>query len=154
MEDDETYKYESIEALRAILNSLTDSTRDFAETEFNRIVESDGVKGRVRQVMPYIYAGAFLSFSGREINEKNLSKVLKVVGMTADKDMVKLLFSSKLRCHFPYIYAYYFLLAFGKIGTEKEILEVVNSLGLHTDKARLKDVLGFLNQSKGGPLKF
>jgi ribosomal protein L12E/L44/L45/RPP1/RPP2 len=148
MEEDETYRSESIEAFKAIVSALTDSTKDFAEAEFKRIVETEEVKGKVKETMPYIYAAAFLSFAGREINEENLAKVLKVVGISADKKIVKLLFSAKVKCHFPYIYAYYFLLALGKAGSEEQILKIVDSIGLRTDKDRVNDVLNFLSSGR------
>lgn len=146
--DNETYAETCFSAVSAIIYALTDSTRDFAESEFKRIAEAKEVRNRIKDVMPYLYAGAFLSFSGREINEKNITKVLKVAGMPSNPKLIKLLFKTKIKSHFPYIYAYYFLLALGKSGSEAEILDMVDSLGLHMDKARIKDVLNFLSPKK------
>lgn len=146
--DDKAYAESCISAVSAIISALSDSTRDFAESEFRRIVEAKEVKNRIKEVMPYVYAGAFLSFSGREINEKNITKVLNAAGMDSDPKLIKMLFKTKIRSHFPYIYAYYFLLALGKAGSEEEILKMVDSIDLRTDKARIKDVLDFISPKK------
>lgn len=148
MAEDDDYTETCFSAVSAIISALADSTRDFALSEFKRILDAKEVKGHIKDVMPYIYAGAFLSFSGREINETNIAKVMNAAGMQSDPKLSKLLFKTKIKSHFPYIYAYYFLLSLGKAGSEEEILSMVDSLGLRMDKARLKDVLDFLSPKR------
>jgi len=140
----ETYGELALDAMRAILDELTGSEKSLVESEFKRIISSPSVKGSVKVVVPYLYAAAFLSFSGREINEENLSKVMKVADITPSERIIGLLLSSNLRSHLPYLYAYYFLLALGKHGSASEIVNMVDSLGIQADKTRINEVFAFL----------
>ncbi len=142
--DSDAYADVSFSTLKAIIDSLSDSTKGFLEAELRRLFDNENVKMHMKEVMPYIYAAGFLSFSGREINQENISKTLKSVGIDANPEITKLLFKANVKSHLVYIYAYYFLLSLGKPGSEAEILSLVNSLGLETDPTRIKDILAFL----------
>ncbi len=145
--DSDTYTDASISAFKAVLVALSNSTVRFLEAETVRILENPMVKARINDMMPYMYAAAFLSLSGREINEDSITKTLSIIGVEPKPEIAELLLGANVRSHLVYIYAYYLLLAFGKMGTEKEIIALVNGLGIQTDSSRLKDVLAFLEAS-------
>lgn len=131
-------------SFKAIIAALSQSKNAFLANEFERLLASEKVRPHAREVMPYIYAGAMLSLTGREINVESISKLLSAIGMDVDKGLVKTLYAAKLRSHVPYINAYYFLLAVGKLGTEEEIMRVIEALGMKPDTSRVEDVISFL----------
>ncbi|MDE1854787.1 MAG: hypothetical protein KGH57_00490 [Candidatus Micrarchaeota archaeon] len=147
--DETAYVDASFLAFKAILRSLSDSTQEFLAAEIMRIFQDENVKLHLKEAMPYIYAAGFLSFSGREINEDNMAKTLRSVGMVSDPEVMRLLFKANVRSHLVYIYAYYFLLSLGKIGSEAEIVALVSSLGIEADESRINDVLAFLKTPQG-----
>jgi ribosomal protein L12E/L44/L45/RPP1/RPP2 len=132
--------------LEAIINSLSESTNKYMLEEFEKLLSNKDIKSNPGKLMPYIYAATLLSLTGREIDQENLSKVLLVIGVNLDKNVLEILAKANVRSHIPYLDAYYFLIASGKLGTEQEILDVIKALGLTPDKTRIIDILSFLNK--------
>lgn len=146
--DTDTYLATSFAAIKAVIQAISSTTARVMEAEFERIVSDEDVRAHIKQLMPYLFAAGLLSYSGREINEENLEKVLGVLDLPLNERAVVLLFDASIGSHLIYIYAYYFLMAFGKAGTESEILNIVESLGMKPDATRMREVLTFLRSKK------
>ena len=146
--DTDTYLATSFAAIKAVIQAVSSATAKFMEAELERIVSDEDVKTHIKQLMPYLLTAALLSYSGREITEENLEKVLSVLGLPLNERAVVLLFDASVHTHLVYIYAYYFLMAFGKGGTESEILDIVKSLGMKPDETGAKEALAFLKSKK------
>jgi ribosomal protein L12E/L44/L45/RPP1/RPP2 len=142
--DSDTYADASISAFKAILGALSSSTERFLEAEVIRVLEKPKIRAHIREIMPCLYAAAFLSLSGREISEDSITKTLSIIKVEPNPEIVRLLFKANVRSHLVYLYAYYLLLAFGKLGSKKEIMALVKGIGIQADPSRLNDVLAFL----------
>ncbi len=146
--DEEVYSAIALDTMSAVIDALTNSEKSLLETEFKRVMSTPDVKKRIKEIVPYLYVGAFLSLSGREISQENITKVLSAVGISPNDGIETLLEKAALRTHLPYLYAYYFLLALGKESTEDEILNIVNSIGITADRERIKEVFSYLTSKE------
>lgn len=151
-EDGGVYGAIAIDTMNAVLDALMDSEKSLLASEFKKVVTDSSASGHLRETIPYLYVGAFLSMSGQEISPENLSKVIKAIGMEPNADAEAILVKNGLKTHLPYLYAYYFLLALGRESTEEEVLSVAKSIGIEPDRNRVKEVLEFLS-SKNAALE-
>lgn len=144
LDADKVFLSTGFAVLKAVMEAIADTQNRFISAEFMRIVKSPELMGHVDEVMPYLYAAAYLSFAGREIDEENTGNVLKTVGFTPNKKILQLLEGVNMRSHLIYVYTYYFLLAMGREGTAEEILKLVKALGIEAGEEDLNDTLLFL----------
>ncbi len=143
-ENSSVYSSIAVDTMSAILEALTDSEKSLMTSEFKRVITDPEVSDHLKETLPYLYIGAFLSLAGREINTSNISKVLSAVGIGQDTVAETLLMKADIKTHLPYLYAYYFLLALGKESTEEEVLGVIESIGISADKERVREVFSFI----------
>ncbi len=145
--DDEFLENE-FAVLKAVMAAIASAQNSFMSAEFTRIVKDPAIKEHLDDVMPYLYAAAFLSFAGREIDENTMDTVLKTIGFAPDSRIIRKLSDAGVKSHLIYVYTYYFLLAFGKIADAENIMKMVNALGIHADEGRVNDVLTFIKAPK------
>ncbi len=142
--------------LMAILEAIGASSNQIIVQGLADMLDSEQIKRYLdRGIMPYVYAAGFLSFSGREINKKNVSKCVAALGETPDEGLIDILLKTKVRSHLVYIYAFYFLLANGKPTTKESMTRVIESLDMKVDGVALVEVLNFLKEyGKSEDIKF
>lgn len=132
-------------ALKAIVSATADSSARWTYKEFARIMADSNVQEHLDNIMPYMYASALLSFSGREINDDNISKLFNALGFSVNHEMTQMLTGKvNIKSHLLYIYVYYFLVALGKENTAENMLKVTDALGAVSERSRVGDVLKFL----------
>lgn len=134
--------------LKALMGAIASTESSYMSAEFRRIVETKGIIEHAGEMMPYLYAAAFVSYAGREITEESVGAVLRATGFVPDRGLMRLLEASKAKSHLVYIYSYYFLLALGREGTAEEMLKLVRALGMNPDEGRINDVLLFIKAPK------
>lgn len=132
-------------ALKAIVAAIADSSARWTYKEFARIMADSNVQEHLDDIMPYMYASALLSFSGREINDENISRLFNAFGFTVNREITKTLTDkANMKSHLLCIYVYYFLVALGKENTPQNMLKAMDALGAVSEKSRVDDVLKFL----------
>lgn len=134
--------------LKALMGAIASTEISYMSAEFRRIVETKGIIEHAGEMMPYLYAAAFVSYAGREITEESVGAVLRATGFVPDRSLMRLFEASKAKSHLVYIYSYYFLLALGREGTAGGMMSLVKALGMDADEARANDVLLFLKAEK------
>ncbi len=134
------------EALKAIIETISASSSKLIISELHRVMADKRITANANKgLVPYLYASALLSFSGREINEESISNLLRTIDVTPDPSLIKAILDAGIKSHLVYIYAFYFLVANGSEPSEANILGVVRSLGLQPDRARALDILDFIS---------
>ncbi len=147
---DEVVLETELAVLKALMSAIASSERDFISAEFRRIVQTPGILERADEMMPYLYAAAYVSYAGREITEENVGTVLRAAGFIPDRSLMRLLENANVKSHLIYIYSYYFLVALGKIGSAEEMTTLAKALDVDADEGRANDVLLFLRSTKQG----
>ncbi len=138
-------KYEAIEAILSDICAVSDK---IIMRNLSKVLKDKEVDELIRDgIMPYIYAAGFLSFSGRDINQDNLARMIRSIGLIPDGRIIILFLNSGVRSHLIYLYSFYFLLANGVEPSREKIAAVVGSLGMDVDPIALDDVLGFLRRN-------
>lgn len=133
--------------LMAILEAISASSTQIIVQGLAGLLESDQIRRYLdRGVMPYIYTTGFLSYAGREINSKSMSRCIAALGITPDDGLIDMLLKAKVRSHLLYVYAFFFLLANGRPTTKESMERVVEALDMKVDQAALAEVLNFLKE--------
>ena len=134
--------------LRALMSAIASTESSFISAEFRRIVQTPAIIEHANEMMPYLYAAAYISYAGREITEETVGAVLRAARFVPDRKLLRMLENANVKSHLMYIYSYYFLLALGRVGSTDEIMKLVSSLGMEADESRANDVLLFLKAPK------
>lgn len=134
------------ESLIAIIKAITDTSSKLVTAELEQLLEKPEIINAPKNIMTYMYAAGFLSFSGRELNKENLCNVVKSLGIEPDEDLIEILLSPKLdiKGHLIYVYGFYFLLVNGVIPTEDNIIKVVSSVNEKGNKQIASEVREFI----------
>jgi ribosomal protein L12E/L44/L45/RPP1/RPP2 len=136
------------EALKAIVETISSSSTKLIIYEFEKALEKEQVASHIsHNLMPYLYTAGLLSFAGREINERNMTDVLRAIDISPDPLLLKVIFDTGIKSHLAYIYAFYFLIANGREPSEKNILSLIWALGLPPDPERVSDIIKFISPS-------
>ena len=145
---DEAVLETELAVLKALMSAIAAAERDFISAEFRRIVKTPGILERADEMMPYLYAAAYVSYAGREITEENIGAVLRAAGFKPDVSLMRLLDNANVKSHLIYIYSYYFLVALGRMGSAEEMTKLAKALDMDADEGRANDVLLFMKAPK------
>jgi ribosomal protein L12E/L44/L45/RPP1/RPP2 len=138
------YKQIKFEALKAIVETIATTSSKLIISEFERALQNDHIIANVKNnLMPYLYTAGLLSFSGREITEKNMYDVLRSIGISPNPVLIRVVLNTGIKSHLVYLYCFYFLVANGMEASDENIVNVVRALGLQPDPERVVDILEF-----------
>lgn len=136
----------SYAALQAIISAVSSSSSEYILSSFRKLLADQNIAANVGTgILDYMLAAGLLSFAGREIDRKSLSRVVKAVGITPDPKMVDILITTGIKSHLIYLYAYYFLVAGRTPVSEQKMMDVVDALGLKPDRDRAAKMLALLS---------
>ena len=128
-------------ALKAIVDALAKTSDKYISAALKLLMEDPKIKPLVGEgIMPYIYAAGLLSFSGREITDDSVSRLLKAIGVKPDRRCLDAIMESGVRSHLVYVYSFYFLLASNVDPNEERIMDIVSALGLKPDRERAREM--------------
>ncbi len=131
--------------LKTILSTVGSISTGVLQMSLLKLIGAPQFKGKVSgECVRYLYASAFLSFAGREINKKSLSSVLKSVGIKPKEECINTFLKTGIESHLVYLYAYYFLLANRLAASDENMSGVIKSLGMKPDKERINAARGFV----------
>jgi ribosomal protein L12E/L44/L45/RPP1/RPP2 len=140
----EQYSDTCVASMSAVLAASCEASRDFGIEELKQLAKKKEIGGKIKEMIPYLYAFAFLSFCGREMTSESVTKVMSISGLKADPAVIKALTKLHVGSHIPYINAYYFLLALGMPLSKAKMLKLVDAIGMEPNEARLKEALDFI----------
>ncbi len=154
MDGVEIYREENVSAIReslaATIKAVTRVSSKIIITELEQLLMSpEIIKNAPNGIMTYVYAAGFLSFSGREINKKNMHSVVSALGIEPNERLIGVILSPELniKSHLIYVYGFYFLLVNGVIPTEDDIIKIVSSVGEKGDRQTASEVCDFISVS-------
>ena len=143
---DDPSLFAAYEGIGAIVEQMGASSKKLIMLKLMELLSSKDVASTIKSgVMPYIYAAGLLSFAGREINRRNLTGVVKSIGLVPDMKFVGIVSKMEPSSHLIYVYAFYFLLANGIQPTARGIVKVVESLGTRGDEALAREIFDFVS---------
>jgi ribosomal protein L12E/L44/L45/RPP1/RPP2 len=122
-------------ALRVVVDSLASASAEYISSALKRLLESDEIRAHVKEgIMPYLYAAGLLSFAAKEINEENLTTLIRIIGVEPNEYLIGVLLRTGIRSHLVYIYAFYYLSIGSRAVTAEKMEEVVEALGIQPDR--------------------
>ena len=145
---DEAVFETELAVLEALMGAIANTESRYMAAEFRRITKAKGIIEHASEMTPYLFAAAYVSYAGREIDSESVGAVLRAAGFVPDRILMQLLEAGNVKSHLIYVYSYYFLVALGKAGTAEEMMNLVKALGMEADESRANDVLLFLKTPK------
>lgn len=135
---------------KKIVRELANADADIVSAEMDRTIATIGVKSFVEEgFLPYAAVSVILAFSGREITEKNIVRMIKALDLKPDKEMLKKMKALNYKNHLLYVNSLYLLLAIRRRPTEKEIMKLVAAMGIAPDAELAKHAIGLYKYSGG-----
>ncbi len=127
--------------LAAVILSMGGMVNKVVLHTLSEILNKEEMKKHLDELSPYVYAIAFLSYIGKEINAENISLLMEAVGEEADPVMLDAVLSFKIKAHIIYVYAIYYLIVNGVDINESSIADVAVAAGTTPDKEAIARVL-------------
>ncbi len=142
-----TYK-----GLIAILEAISATSTQIIVQGLSDTLDSKDVKGALNSgILPYLYAAGLLSYAGRDIDKKSVSKVVASLGLKPQNDLIDIVLRTGVKGHLIYVYAFYFLIATGRQTTKENIKKVVEALGVKPDSEDIDYVLKYVAEYHANP---
>jgi ribosomal protein L12E/L44/L45/RPP1/RPP2 len=127
--------------LTAVIVSMDNMVNRVVLKTLSSIMSNETMKLHVDALSPYVYAIAFLSYTGRDINADNITTVMKTVGKVPDPLMLDAVLSIKVKSHLIYVYSIYYLIVNGVNVDIKNIADVAATSGMTPDVEAIDEVL-------------
>jgi ribosomal protein L12E/L44/L45/RPP1/RPP2 len=135
------------ETMKAVVSAVFSTSQQLLMSSLDKTMQNKEFLAHLDDgIVRYLYAAAFLSFAGKEINKQNLTDVIASLDQKPNDKYIDILLSTKLRSHLMYVYIYYFLLVNGMTVSEKKLLDTAKLLGIKADRATADEVLKFVQQ--------
>jgi ribosomal protein L12E/L44/L45/RPP1/RPP2 len=141
MDDNERTADNMYSNLTAVIVSMDNMVSKVVLKTLSSVLGNETMRLHINDLPPYIYAIAFLSYSGREINAVNISNTMKAVGKIPDPLMLDTVLSIKIKSHLIYVYSIYYLIVNGVNVDVKNIADVAISVGITPDPDAIDEVL-------------
>jgi ribosomal protein L12E/L44/L45/RPP1/RPP2 len=158
MEESAAQPYDKEKVMREAAKIFADSNKDIikemAKTdsdlviqEMQRTIDMLGVDAFVEgKFLPYAAACVILAFSGRELNSRNIERLVKSMSVEPDKQMLGLIDTLHYKNHLVYINALYLILVLGRDPTEKLVAQVAAAMDMKPDPEAVKYVMEIYEQ--------
>lgn len=127
---------------------LDDALADLSTTELIRVMQSRNIKKQTGNIMPYLGAMACLSFSTQPADAEHISKLLEVIGIDVDENLLDAVASAHFKNRIIYANALFFLIAAGIDPSIDYLINVVRALGEPPDAIIATFIIGYYGIKK------
>ncbi|HUC38516.1 MAG TPA: hypothetical protein VL944_00085 [Candidatus Acidoferrum sp.] len=145
--DNEAYMH----LFKALLDELSSASTDVVLAGGKKLLDDRSVAENLaaRKIQPYLYLSGFLNLLGREISVKNISKIMKSIGMKPDRKLIDSIINADNENGVVYIYSVYLLTALGLECSIKNVTGIVHSLGVKPNALFVQNALDLYNMKYG-----